>query len=114
VGDIFYRADDFSMRIWLDPTKMAQMGMSTSEVTAALQEQNLQMAAGSVGAPPQNDAQTFEYTVFTNSRISTIKQFEEIIVRSDASKGNIVYLKDIARVQLGKFSYASNSFVDGK
>lgn len=114
VGDIFTRADDFSMRIWLDPVKMAQMGMSTSEVTAALQEQNLQMAAGSVGAPPQQTSQTFEYTVFTNSRLNTAKQFENIIVRSDPAQGNIVYLKDIARVQLGKFSYASNSFVDGK
>jgi HAE1 family hydrophobic/amphiphilic exporter-1 len=102
------------MRIWLDPVKMAQMGMSTSEVTAALQEQNLQMAAGSVGAPPQQTSQTFEYTVFTNSRLNTAKQFENIIVRSDPAQGNIVYLKDIARVQLGKFSYASNSFVDGK
>jgi HAE1 family hydrophobic/amphiphilic exporter-1 len=114
VGDIFTRADDFSMRIWLDPVKMAQMGMSTSEVTAALQEQNLQMAAGSVGAPPQQTSQTFEYTVFTNSRLNTAKQFENIIVRSNPAQGNIVYLKDIARVQLGKFSYASNSFVDGK
>jgi HAE1 family hydrophobic/amphiphilic exporter-1 len=114
VGDIFSRADDFSMRIWLDPVKMGQLGMSTTEVTAALQEQNLQMAAGSVGAPPQNNAQSFEYTVFTNSRLSTIKQFEEIIVRNDPKQGNIVYLKDVARVQLGKFSYASNSFVDGK
>lgn len=114
VGDIFSRADDFSMRIWLDPVKMSQLGISTSEVTAALQEQNLQMAAGSVGAPPQMTAQTFEYTVFTNSRINTTKQFEEIIVRNDPKQGNILYLKDIARVQLGKFSYASNSFVDGK
>ncbi len=114
VGDIFTRADDFSMRIWLDPVKMAQLGLTATEVTSALQEQNLQMAAGSVGAPPQNTAQTFEYTVFTNSRISTQKQFEEIIVRNDPSKGNILYLKDIARVQLGKFSYSSNSFVDGK
>lgn len=114
VGDIFTRADDFSMRIWLDPVKMGQMGMSTTEVTAALQEQNLQMAAGSVGAPPQQNAQTFEYTVFTNSRINSVNQFENIIVRNNPQQGNIVYLKDIARVQLGKFSYSSNSFVDGK
>lgn len=114
VGDIFTRADDFSMRIWLDPVKMGQMSMSTTEVTAALQEQNLQMAAGSVGAPPQQNAQTFEYTVFTNSRINSVNQFENIIVRNNPQQGNIVYLKDIARVQLGKFSYSSNSFVDGK
>ncbi|WP_118952312.1 efflux RND transporter permease subunit [Taibaiella helva] len=114
VGDIFTRADDFSMRIWLDPEKMAQLGMSTSEVAAALQEQNLQVAAGSVGAPPQQHTQTFEYTVFTNSRLNTTKQFENIVIRNNPGQGNIVYLKDIARVQLGKFSYASNSFVDGK
>ncbi|WP_118975626.1 efflux RND transporter permease subunit [Taibaiella koreensis] len=114
VGDIFTRADDFSMRVWLDPVKMAQLGMSASDVTNALQEQNLQLAAGSVGAPPQQTAQTFEFSVFTNSRLSTVKQFEDVIVRNDPSKGNIVYLRDIARVQLGKFSYASNSFVDGK
>jgi len=114
VGDIFSRADDFSMRIWLDPVRMAQLGMSTAEVTSALQEQNLQMAAGSVGAPPQNNAQSFEYTVFTNSRLSTTKEFENVVVRNDPSKGSVVYLKDIARVQLGKFSYSSNSFVDGK
>ncbi|MFT4061712.1 MAG: multidrug efflux RND transporter permease subunit [Edaphocola sp.] len=114
VGDIFSRADDFSMRIWLDPIKMSVLGMSTSEVAAALTEQNLQMAAGSVGAPPQQGNQSFEYTVFTNSRLSSVKDFEEIVVRNNPAQGNVVYLKDIARVQLGKFSYASNSFVDGK
>jgi len=114
VGDIFSRADDFSMRIWLDPVKLANLGMSTSEVTAALQEQNLQMAAGSIGAPPQQNSQAFEYTVFTNSRLSSAEQFENIVVRNNPQQGNIVYLKDVARVQLGKFSYASNSFVDGK
>lgn len=114
VGDIFSRADDFSMRIWLDPVKMSNLGMSSSDITNAIQEQNLQMAAGSVGAPPQKGSQAFEYTVFTNSRLSTVAQFENIIVRNDPAQGNIVYLKDVARVQLGKFSYASNSFVDGK
>lgn len=114
VGDIFTRADDFSMRIWLQPDKLAQLGITANEVIAALQEQNLQIAAGSVGAPPQNSLQSFEYTVFTNSRLSTEDQFRDIIVRSNPAQGAIVYLKDVARVQLGKFSYASNSFVDGK
>ena len=114
VGDIFTRADDFSMRIWLQPDKLAQLGITANEVIAALQEQNLQIAAGSVGAPPQNSLQSFEYTVFTNSRLSSEDQFRDIIVRSNPAQGAIVYLKDVARVQLGKFSYASNSFVDGK
>src|SRR5690242_6004895 len=114
VGDVFTRADDFSMRIWLQADKLAQLGITANEVVSALQEQNLQIAAGSVGAPPQNSLQAFEYTVFTNSRLSNVDQFNNIVVRTRPGDGSIVYLKDVARVQLGKFSYASNSFVDGK
>ncbi|WP_198424780.1 efflux RND transporter permease subunit [Spirosoma endbachense] len=114
VGDIFSRADDFSMRIWLKPDRLAQLGLTPDDVVGALQEQNLQVAGGSVGAPPQPGSQAFEYTVFTNSRLSKESEFNNIIVRSDPSRGSLVYLKDVARVQLGKFSYASNSFVDGK
>src|SRR5438309_626072 len=62
VGDILSRADDFSMRIWLQPDKLAALGLSASDVVNALQEQNLQLAAGSVGAPPQNSVNAFEYT----------------------------------------------------
>ncbi len=114
VGDIFSRADDFSMRIWLQVDKLAQLGITASEVIASLQEQNLQIAAGSVGAPPQKSVQAFEYTVFTNSRLSTEEQFRNVIVRTKPTDGSVVHLKDVARIQLGKFSYASNSFVDGK
>jgi HAE1 family hydrophobic/amphiphilic exporter-1 len=114
VGDVINRADDFSMRIWLKPDKLAQMGLTASDVTNALQEQNVQISAGSVGAPPQNSLQSFEYSVVTNSRLSTEEEFSNIIVRSNPAAGSIVYLKDVARIQLGKFSYASNSFVDGK
>ncbi len=114
VGDIFTRADDFSMRVWLQPDRLAQLGLTASDVIAALSEQNLQIAAGSVGATPQNRAQAFEYTVFTNSRLSSAPQFNNIIVRTKPQDGSIVYLKDVARVELGKFSYASNSFVDGR
>jgi hydrophobic/amphiphilic exporter-1 (mainly G- bacteria), HAE1 family len=114
VGDIFTRADDFSMRVWLQPDRLAQLGITANDVIAALTEQNLQIAAGSVGSSPQNKAQAFEYTVFTNSRLSSVQQFNQIIVRTKPQDGSIVYLKDVARVELGKFSYASNSFVDGK
>ncbi len=113
VGDVFSRADDFSMRIWLQPDKLAQLGLTANDVVNALTEQNLQIAAGSVGAPPQNNLQAFEYSVFTNSRLSTEEQFGSIIVRSNPQDGSAVRLRDVARVQLGKFSYASNSFVDG-
>jgi HAE1 family hydrophobic/amphiphilic exporter-1 len=114
VGDIFTRADDFSMRVWLAPDKMANLGLTANDVIAALQEQNLQVAAGSIGGPPQHSVQAFEYTVFSNSRISKTSEFENIIIRTNPSNGSIVYLKDVARVELGKFSYTSNSFVDGK
>ncbi len=114
VGDIFSRADDFSMRIWLQVDKLAALGITANEVVAALQEQNLQIAAGSVGAPPQKNDQAFEYTVFTNSRLSTEAQFGDVIVRTKPQDGSVVHLRDVARIQLGKFSFASNSFVDGK
>lgn len=114
VGDIFSRADDFSMRIWLQPDKLAQLGITANEVVAALQEQNIQVAAGSIGTPPQRGTQAFEYTVFVNGRLASVKQFGDVIVRTKPNDGSIVYLKDVARVELGKFNYASNSFVDGK
>jgi len=114
VGDVFTRADDFSMRVWLEPDRMAQLGLTTTDVINSLAEQNLQIAAGAVGAPPQREAQPFEYTVFTNSRLSSEEQFRDIIVRADPRTGSAVHLRDVARVQLGKFAYASNSFVDGK
>src|SRR3984957_4475839 len=114
VGDVFTRADDFSMRIWVKPDKLAQLGLTSTDITNALQEQNVQISAGSVGAPPQISDQAFEYTVVANSRLSTEQEFSNIIVRSNPKDGSIVYLKDVARIQLGKFSYAANSYVDGK
>jgi HAE1 family hydrophobic/amphiphilic exporter-1 len=110
VGDVFSRADDFSMRIWLNPEKLAALGITPAEVNASLQEQNLQIAAGTVGGNPQPGVQAFEYSVITNSRINTKDQFENIVVRSRPTDGSIVYLKDVARVELGKFDYSINAF----
>ncbi|GAA4333366.1 multidrug efflux RND transporter permease subunit [Mucilaginibacter gynuensis] len=114
VGDVFTRADDFSMRIWLKPDKLAALGMTAADVTAALQEQNAQVAAGTVGSTPQMTGQTFEYTVLVKGRLTQASEFENIVVRTQPNNGAIVHLKDVARVQLGKFNYAGNSFVDGK
>jgi HAE1 family hydrophobic/amphiphilic exporter-1 len=114
VGDVLTRADDFSMRIWLKPDKLAQLGLTANDVVNALEEQNIQVAAGNVGAPPQRSTEAFEYSVVTNSRLSSASQFDSIIVKTLPDSGSIVYLKDVARAQLGKFSYTSNSFVDGK
>ncbi len=113
VGDIFTRADDFSMRVWLQTDRMAQLGLAANDVINALTEQNLQIAAGSIGASPQAKGQAFEYNVFTNSRLSSVPEFNQIVIKAKPD-GSIIYLKDVARVELGKFSYASNSYVDGK
>jgi HAE1 family hydrophobic/amphiphilic exporter-1 len=112
VGDIFLRTDDFSMRIWLKPDKMASLGLSAQDILAAVQEQNVQVAAGSVGTPPQPKGQPFEYSVIVNGRLSTVEDFSNIVVRTDPADGSIIYLKDVARVELGKFNYSGVSFVD--
>ncbi|RXK85920.1 efflux RND transporter permease subunit [Filimonas effusa] len=114
VGDIFTRADDFGMRVWFDPKKLANLSLTTTDVMAALTEQNLQVAAGTIGGNPQPGTQSFEYSVLTNSRLNTKEQFDDIIVRSNPADGSIVRLKDVARVELGKFDYGINSFVNGK
>ncbi|NBB21433.1 multidrug efflux RND transporter permease subunit [Runella sp. CRIBMP] len=114
VGDIVSRADDFGMRIWLNPDKLASLKMTPADISAALSEQNLQIAAGTVGGNPQPNTQTFEYSVLTNSRLNTKEQFEDIVVRSSPAEGRVVYLRDVARVELGKFDYGVNAFVNGK
>ncbi len=114
VGDIVSFGDDFGMRVWLNPEKLASLNMSVNDVLNALQEQNLQIAAGSIGGAPQQVAQTFEYSVFTNSRLNKKEEFEKIIVRSNPQTGSVTYLKDIARIELGKFSYDNHAFVNGK
>ena len=114
VGDIVSRADDFSMRLWLKPDKLAQLGVTASDISAALQEQNAQIAAGSIGAPPAQLGQSFEYIVTVQGRLATLEQFGNVIVKTRPQNGSLVYLKDVARLELGKFNYANNSFVDGK
>lgn len=114
VGDVFTRADDFSMRIWLNPDKLAEYSLTANDVIAALQEQNVQVAAGAIGMPPQQTAQAFEYSLLVNGRLNRTDEFDKVIVKTSPKDGSLIYLKDVARVELGKFSYASNSFVDGK
>jgi HAE1 family hydrophobic/amphiphilic exporter-1 len=114
VGDITAFGSDFGMRVWLDPEKLAALKLTPADITAAINEQNLEIAPGTVGGVPQPGIQSFEYSILTNSRINTPEQFKNIIIRSDPATGNIVYLKDVARVELGKFTYANNALVDGK
>jgi len=114
VGAITSLADNFSMRVWVNPDKMAAYSLTASDVIAALNEQNLQVAAGSTGVPPQQKTQSFELSVMVNGRLSKVSDFEKIIVKTMPGTGEMVYLKDIARIELGKFTYSSNSYVDNK
>lgn len=114
VGDVRALGQDFSMRLWLKPDKMAQYGIKTQEISAAIQEQNLQVAAGKVGAMPQVEEQAFEYPITVNGRLSTQEEFENIIVRTNPQDGSIVYLKDISRIEFGRFDYGRASLVNGE
>ncbi len=113
VGDVSARTDNFSMRIWMNPDKMASYSLTPADVTAALAAQNVYVAAGSVGSPPQRSSQAFETGILVNGMLSKAKDYENIIVKTIPANGQLVYLKDIARVELGKFTFSSNAFVDG-
>ncbi len=113
VGSINRFTDDFSMRIWMNPDKMATYSLTPADVIAALNSQNVQVAAGTAGVPPQASTQVYELGILVNGRLSKVSEFENIIVKTIPSTGALVYLKDVARVELGKFTFSSNSFVDG-
>ncbi len=114
VSSINRYTDDFSMRIWMNPEKMAGYNLTPQDVISALNAQNVQVAAGSAGVPPQLKTQTFELGILVNGRLSKVSDFENVIVKTVPATGELVYLKDVARVELGKFTFSSNSFVDGK
>ncbi len=112
VGSISRYTDDFSMRIWMDPEKMASYSLTPTDVISALNAQNVQVAAGSAGVPPQQKTQTFELGILVNGRLSKVSDFENVIVKTSPSTGELVNLKEVARLELGKFTISSNSFVD--
>lgn len=114
VGSINRFTDDFSMRVWMNPDKMASYSLTPTDVINALNNQNVQVAAGSAGVPPQSSSQVFELGILVNGRLSKVSEFENIIVKTNPVTGELVYLKDVARVELGKFTFSNNSFVDGK
>ncbi|HMH33846.1 MAG TPA: efflux RND transporter permease subunit [Puia sp.] len=114
VGDVSARTDQFSMRIWMNPDKMASHNLTPADVVAALNTQNLYVAAGAVGTPPQPVTQTHEISILANGMLNKPEEYEKIVVKSNPLTGELVYLKDIARVELGKFTFSSNAFVDGK
>jgi hydrophobic/amphiphilic exporter-1 (mainly G- bacteria), HAE1 family len=113
VGDVTARTDQFSMRIWMNPDKMASYSLTPGDVEAALNSQNAYVAAGAAGAPPQLSSQSNEIGILVNGMLNKASDYEQIIVKTNPATGELVYLKDIARVELGKFTFSSNAFVDG-
>lgn len=112
VGDVMAFGQPFSMRIWLDATKLANLNMTPADVNAAIQDQNVRIPGGSVGAKPQANDQVFEFPVILEGALNMEEEFEEIVVKSNPD-GSLVYLKDVARVELGQFSYGTTNTVNG-
>ncbi|WP_235585923.1 multidrug efflux RND transporter permease subunit [Shewanella frigidimarina] len=107
-----FGAGDYSMRVWLDPNKVAAIGLSPSNIVAAIREQNQQAAAGSLGAQPSGDSD-FQLLINVKGRLSNVEEFEDIIVKV-GDQGQITRLKDVARVELGASTYALRSMLDNK
>lgn len=108
-----FGSSSYSMRIWLDADKMATYGLSTTDVTTAIQSQNIQSPAGDLGVEPMKDKQLIKLTMRTKGRLKDAKEFENIIIKS-LPNGAQVRLKDVARVDLGAESYSNFSRISGK
>ena len=113
VGDVQSFGQPFSMRVWMDAGKLANLGLTPSDVTSAIAEQNSRMPGGTVGGRPQNNNQTFEFSVVLDADLNSVEQFENIIIKSGPG-GSPVYLRDVARVELGEFAYSTSSKVNGQ
>ncbi|UCX06434.1 efflux RND transporter permease subunit [Shewanella glacialimarina] len=107
-----FGAGDYSMRVWLDPNKVAAIGLSPNDVVAAIREQNQQAAAGSLGAQPSGDSD-FQLLINVKGRLANVEEFEQIIVKV-GEQGQITRLKDVARVELGASTYALRSMLDNQ
>jgi len=114
VGDVFvFGARDYSMRVWLDPDKLASRNLTSGDVIRVLREQNVQVAAGQIGQPPVSRGQDFQYTLSTLGRLVEAEQFADIILQTGAD-GEVTYLKDVARTELGARNEDQNLKLDGK
>jgi len=114
VGDITYLGQrDYSMRVWLDPEKMAERNLTSADVVRAIEQQNTQVAAGQIGQPPIASGQVFQFTMTTMGRLTDAEQFGEMILKTDAL-GRFVRLRDVAEVTLGAQVYDQTCTLDGK
>ncbi len=114
VGDAsLFGAQDYSMRIWLNPEKMAQFNLTPSDIAAVIREQNVNFAAGQIGAAPSPEGQAFTYAVTTRGQLVDPKEFENIILRAD-EKGSVLRLGDVSRAELGAKNYAFSATYNGR
>ncbi len=114
VGSVLlYGVREYSMRAWLDPDKIASLGMTAQEIVAALQQQNIQVAGGALGQPPMPNDQAFQTSLQLKGRLVKPEEFGEIVVKTGLD-GRITRLRDVARVELGGLDYTTNGFLDGK
>ena len=112
VGEVSVHASKLSMRVWLDADKIAALNLPVSSIVAAIESQNYQPSLGSVGAMPGDGTQQMMYNLQTQGRINEVEDFKKIIVRT-AEQGGLVYLEDVARVEIGEESYRAMSEFDG-
>jgi multidrug efflux pump len=113
VGDITYLGQrDYSMRLWLDPQKMASYSLNAQDIINAVQAQNIQVAAGLTGQPPTPRGQVSQFVITTRGRLKTVEEFADIILRNSGS--TLVYLKDVATVEMGAQSYDQACTLDQK
>jgi hydrophobe/amphiphile efflux-1 (HAE1) family protein len=110
---IVFGAGDYAMRVWLDPNRVASYGLSASDVVQAIREQNLQVAAGTVGAPPMNDPVAYQLTVVAQGRLTDEKEFGNIIVKT-STDGAVTRLRDVARIELGPGTFGLRALLDNK
>ena len=108
-----FGGQDYAMRVWLRPDRMAQLGVTTSDISAAIQTQNAQYAAGKIGQDPAPNNQQIIYTVTAKGRLLEPEQFGNIIIKADGPNG-ILYLKDVARIELGAQNYNVRSALNGQ
>ena len=114
VGNVQIFGDrTYAMRLWLDPKKLADYGLAATDVITALQDQNVQVAAGAIGEPPTNGNQPYQYTVQARGRLSTVEEFGNVIIKSN-STGYYLRVKDVGRVSLGAENYLTRSWDNGQ
>ncbi|WP_122663399.1 efflux RND transporter permease subunit [Pseudomonas viridiflava] len=114
IGDVqLFGMGDYSLRVWLDPNKTASRNLTATDVVNAIREQNRQVAAGQLGAPPSPSATSFQMSVNTQGRLVSEEEFENIVIRSGAD-GEITRLRDVARIELGSNQYALRSLLDNQ